>query len=63
MTKVARHATGGTVTALIGVLLWVFAGGVEVPVFELDKVGMVMVVVGIVEVAVTLVRGLGHRRA
>ncbi|GAA3867333.1 DUF5708 family protein [Streptomyces sedi] len=62
MSRAGRHATEGTVTVLIGVLLWVFAGGVEVPVFELDKVGMVMVVVGIVEVAVTLVR-VGHRRA
>ncbi|RMI38913.1 hypothetical protein EBN88_15915 [Streptomyces triticirhizae] len=63
MTRVARHTVEGVVTALAGVLLWVFTDGVETPVVTLSKVGMVLTAVGAAQLAVTLILELGRRRA
>ncbi|WP_325052760.1 DUF5708 family protein [Streptomyces triticirhizae] len=59
----ARHTVEGVVTALAGVLLWVFTDGVETPVVTLSKVGMVLTAVGAAQLAVTLILELGRRRA
>lgn len=63
MTSVARHTAEGVVTGLTGAALWLFADGVETPVFELGRVGMVLTAVGAAELAVTLILVLGRRRA
>jgi hypothetical protein len=39
----------GTGTALVGLLLWGPAGDVEVPGFDLGKVGVVLLVLGAIE--------------
>ncbi|MDT0613696.1 DUF5708 family protein [Streptomyces lancefieldiae] len=41
-----RHLWEGGATFVAGVALWLFAGGVEVPVVDPPKVGVVMMCVG-----------------
>lgn len=45
---------GGVAMLIVGVLLWRFGGGVEIPVFSLDKVGVVLMVLGGLEIVGTL---------
>lgn len=45
---------GGVVMLIVGVLLWRFGGGVQIPIFSLDKVGVVLMVLGALEIVVTL---------
>ncbi|MFC8145902.1 DUF5708 family protein [Streptomyces paradoxus] len=46
MSKATRYLVEGAVTFLIGLVLWRFTGGVDVPVVTLTKVGIVMMIVG-----------------
>ncbi|MFJ2739756.1 DUF5708 family protein [Streptomyces sp. NPDC087440] len=46
MNRAAKQLTEGLVTFLAGLALKLFAGGVEVPVVTLPKVGVVLMAVG-----------------
>ncbi|GAA3858915.1 DUF5708 family protein [Streptomyces lacrimifluminis] len=46
MNKATRNLLEGAVTLVIGLVLWLFAGGVELPFVTLTKVGVVMMCVG-----------------
>ncbi|MGW0845590.1 DUF5708 family protein [Streptomyces sp. NPDC002787] len=52
--KSTRNLAEGAGTFVIGLVLWLFADGVEVPVVTLTKVGVVMMCVGAVLVAAGL---------
>ncbi|CAL9530585.1 hypothetical protein SUDANB58_04037 [Streptomyces sp. enrichment culture] len=56
MTRTSRMIVEGAVTAVIGLVLWLFTGGVEVPVITPVKVGLVLMCVG----AAQLLWGLGR---
>jgi len=43
----------GTVMLVVGVILWQTGKGVQIPVFSLDKVGIVLAVLGVIELVVT----------
>lgn len=43
----------GVVTALVGLALWRFTGDIETPVVTLTKVGVVLMVVGVVEILIS----------
>lgn len=43
----------GLVMLLAGLLMWSLAGGVHTPVLSLPKIGMVLAVLGLIEVAIT----------
>ncbi|CAM5333447.1 hypothetical protein SALBM311S_07695 [Streptomyces alboniger] len=46
MSKATRNLLEGAGTLVIGLVLWLFTGDVEVPVVTLTKVGVVMMCVG-----------------
>lgn len=46
MSRASRNLLEGAATFAIGLVLWLFTGGVEVPVVTLTKVGVVMMCVG-----------------
>ncbi|WP_043660807.1 DUF5708 family protein [Thermocrispum municipale] len=46
----------GIAMVAIGVALWLTTGDVETPVVSLDKVGIVVAVLGVVELVVTTVK-------
>ncbi|MBE4735414.1 DUF5708 family protein [Streptomyces caniscabiei] len=50
----SRNVWEGTGTFVIGLVLWLFTDGMEVPVVTLTKVGVVMMCVGAVLVATGL---------
>ncbi|MFJ8913076.1 DUF5708 family protein [Amycolatopsis sp. NPDC102389] len=43
----------GAVMLVGGLILWMVGGGVEIPVFSLDKVGIVLAVLGGIELVIT----------
>lgn len=49
MQSPAKALVAGSVTSVIGLLLWLFTGDVDTPVVDLDKVGLVLLVVGVAE--------------
>ncbi|WP_371576872.1 DUF5708 family protein [Streptomyces sp. NBC_01314] len=54
VSKPTRNLVEGTVTFVIGLVLWFCTDGVEIPVVTLTKVGVVMMCVGGVLVATGL---------
>ncbi len=46
MSRSTRNLLDGVVTFVIGLVLWLFTGDVEIPVITLTKVGVVMMCVG-----------------
>ncbi|GAA0914785.1 DUF5708 family protein [Streptomyces thermoalcalitolerans] len=56
MTEAHRNLLAGAVTLMVGLGLWRFAGGVELPVVDLSKVGVVLMYVGGAEVLLGLYR-------
>ncbi|MGW6055331.1 DUF5708 family protein [Streptomyces sp. NPDC055189] len=54
MGKAPKNLLEGVVTFVLGLALWLFTGGVEIPVMTLTKVGVVLMCVGGVLVAVGL---------
>ncbi|MEU0811688.1 DUF5708 family protein [Streptomyces sp. NPDC005970] len=42
MTNAYKQLLEGSVTLVIGLALWLFAGDIELPVVELPKIGVVM---------------------
>ncbi|MFI0468028.1 DUF5708 family protein [Saccharopolyspora sp. 5N102] len=50
----------GVVLALIGAVLWATTGGVELPVVSPSKVGVVLLVVGAIEIVVGLAMVIGR---
>lgn len=51
MGAMAKNLLTGSATFLVGLLLWLFAGDIEIPIFTLTKVGVVLMVIGALEVA------------
>ena len=49
MSAMSKNLLTGSSTFVVGLLLWMFAGDVEIPVFTLTKVGVVLMVVGALE--------------
>lgn len=54
MNQASKNLLEGVVTFVIGLGLWLFTDGVEIPVFTLTKVGVVLMCIG----GVLLVMGL-----
>lgn len=52
--------SSGVVLVLIGAVLWATTGGVELPVISPSKVGVVLLVVGAVEIVVGLAMAIGR---
>ncbi|WP_128380212.1 DUF5708 family protein [Streptomyces cavernae] len=52
MSRARKNLLEGTVTLAIGLVLWMFTGGVEVPVVTLTKAGVVLMCVGGLQVTV-----------
>lgn len=48
----ARHLIEGAVTVLAGLALWLFTGDVETPVITLRKVGVTVMLVGVVQILI-----------
>ncbi|MEV2215935.1 DUF5708 family protein [Streptomyces sp. NPDC050997] len=46
MTRATRNLLEGAGTFVVGLVLWLFTGDVEIPVVTLTKVGVVMMCVG-----------------
>lgn len=46
MSQATRNLLEGAVTFAVGLVLWLFTGGVEVPVLTLTKVGVVLMCLG-----------------
>lgn len=46
MSRATRNLLEGAVTFTVGLVLWLFTGGVEVPVLTLTKVGVVLMCLG-----------------
>ncbi|MDT0549515.1 MULTISPECIES: DUF5708 family protein [Streptomyces] len=42
MTNAYKQLLEGSVTLVVGLALWLFAGDIELPVVELPKIGVVM---------------------
>lgn len=49
MGAMSKNLLTGSATFVVGLLLWLFAGDVEIPVFTLTKVGVVLMVIGALE--------------
>lgn len=58
MTRASRNLLAGTATLVAGLGLWLFAGGVDLPVVEPAKAGVVMMCVGGAEVLLGLYRAV-----
>lgn len=56
MTRARRNLLAGTVTLLVGLVLWLFAGGVDLPVVTPAKVGVVLMCAGGAEILLGLYR-------
>lgn len=56
MSRATRNLLEGAATFAVGLVLWLFAGDVEVPVVTLTKAGVVMMCVGGVLAAMGLYR-------
>ncbi|MEV0219473.1 DUF5708 family protein [Streptomyces sp. NPDC050704] len=54
MSRSRKNLLDGTATFAVGLVLWLFTGGVEVPVVTLTKAGLVMMCVGAVLVTTGL---------
>ncbi|MFD5555502.1 DUF5708 family protein [Streptomyces sp. NPDC127068] len=63
MTRAARNLLEGGVTFAVGLGLQRFAGGVDTPVVELTKVGVVLMCIGAVLVVTGLFRATRSRTA
>ncbi|MFI8423496.1 DUF5708 family protein [Streptomyces sp. NPDC085479] len=50
MASPAKNFAEGTVLFVIGLALRLFAGDIEIPVFTLTKVGVVLMVIGGIEI-------------
>ncbi|GCB43144.1 DUF5708 family protein [Streptomyces sp. NL15-2K] len=61
MSAATRNLLEGAATFVAGLVLWLFTGGVEVPVVTLTKVGVVMMCVGGVLVATGLYQAARDR--
>jgi hypothetical protein len=46
MSQATKNLLEGAVTFAVGLVLWLFTGGVEVPVLTLTKVGVVLMCLG-----------------
>jgi hypothetical protein len=46
MSRATKNLLEGVVTFVVGLMLWLLTGDVEIPVFTLTKVGVVMMWVG-----------------
>ncbi|GAB2726424.1 DUF5708 family protein [Streptomyces bullii] len=62
MSRGARHLGEGSATLAIGLVVWLFAGDVEVPAVSLAKAGIVMMCVGGAQVLWGLYRSLRAAR-
>lgn len=51
MNPVTKSFLEGAAHFVAGLGLWLFGGGVEIPVFTLTKVGVVLMVIGVLVVA------------
>ncbi|MEV4352295.1 DUF5708 family protein [Actinoplanes sp. NPDC049596] len=49
MGAMSKNLVIGSATFVVGLLLWMFAGDIEIPVFTLTKVGVVLMVIGALE--------------
>ncbi|NGN67183.1 hypothetical protein G5C51_25150 [Streptomyces sp. A7024] len=66
MTPAKKNLMEGAITIVVGLCLWLFTDGVEIPVFTLTKVGLVLMVVGGAVAATGLfqaMRGGGRKSA
>jgi hypothetical protein len=54
MNPVRRNLTTGSITLLVGLPLWLFAGGIKTPIVTLTKLGIVLMVVGGCEILYAL---------
>ena len=61
--RATRNLVEGAATLVIGLVLWLFTEGVEVPVVTLTKVGVVMICVGGVLIATGLYQRARGTRA
>ncbi|MER5216353.1 DUF5708 family protein [Streptomyces sp. NPDC002838] len=61
MSAAPKNLLEGVVTFVVGLVLWLFTGGVEVPVVTLTKVGVVMMCVGGVLAATGLYQAARNR--
>lgn len=52
----------GAIMLLAGVLLRAYGGGVEIPVFSLPAVGLVLIVLGALEMVLSLAALVGARK-
>ncbi|GAB1688993.1 DUF5708 family protein [Krasilnikovia sp. M28-CT-15] len=50
MSAMGKNLATGSATFVVGLLLWRYAGDIEIPVFTLTKVGVVLMVIGALEV-------------
>ncbi|GIF12092.1 DUF5708 family protein [Actinoplanes teichomyceticus] len=53
-----RNLLTGSATFVIGLLLWLFTGDIEIPVVTLTKAGVVLMVIGAAEVGYGLYRAV-----
>jgi hypothetical protein len=61
MSAAPKNLLEGVATFVVGLVLWLFTGGVEVPVVTLTKVGVVMMCVGGVLAATGLYQAARNR--
>ncbi len=54
MGPVKKNLLTGSATFVVGLVLWLFTGDIETPVFTLTKVGVVLMVIGGLEVGYAL---------
>lgn len=62
MSKAREELLIGLACAAVGFALWRFAEGVEIPVLDLPKVGIVLMVVGVAGVVYGVVVAAASRR-
>ncbi|MER6145888.1 DUF5708 family protein [Streptomyces sparsogenes] len=63
MTKALKQLLEGSVTLVVGLALWLFAGDVELPVVTLTKVGVVMMFWGGAQLLYGTYLGVAGQRA
>ena len=47
--SIGKDLLAGVGMVAVGLVLWLFTGGVQIPVFTLPKVGIVLMVIGALE--------------
>ncbi|MCT7353081.1 DUF5708 family protein [Streptomyces sp. 15-116A] len=63
MTKPVKDLVAGAVTLVVGLVLWLFTGGVDMPVISPPKVGIVLMCLGALEALFGLYQWARARRA